>query len=269
MPLRICLFFIGSLVGLLHADQPPNVLFIAVDDLKPLLANYGDPIVHSPNFEKLAEQGVTFTNAHCQQAVCGPSRASLMTGLRPDQTRIWDLKTKIRAENPDVVTIPQHFKLNGYTAVGVGKLFDFRSVEGHVKDDPASWSRPYVQFPTNPDEEFGLVNPDFVQRVRGTKRQLRAAGDATPLKKALGGTPPSEGTEAVADEAYDDGRIAATAVALLEELAPLDEPFFLGVGFKKPHLPFVAPKPYWDLYDPTQFDLAALMSAARSNCVGS
>jgi iduronate 2-sulfatase len=258
MPLRICLFFIGSLVGLLHADQPPNVLFIAVDDLKPLLANYGDPIVHSPNFEKLAEQGVTFTNAHCQQAVCGPSRASLMTGLRPDQTRIWDLKTKIRAENPDVVTIPQHFKLNGYTAVGVGKLFDFRSVEGHVKDDPASWSRPYVQFPTNPDEEFGLVNPDFVQRVRETKRQLRAAGDATPLKKALGGTPPSEGTEAVADEAYDDGRIAATAVALLEELAPLDEPFFLGVGFKKPHLPFVAPKPYWDLYDPTQFDLAAL-----------
>ena len=82
----------------------PNVLFISVDDLKPLLSNYGDTTVVSPNFERLAERGMTFLNAHCQQAVCGPSRASIMTGLRPDQTRIWDLKTKIRDENPDVIT---------------------------------------------------------------------------------------------------------------------------------------------------------------------
>ena len=239
--------------SVLNAAEKPNVLFIAVDDLKPLLSNYGDTIVHSPNFERLAAQGMTFTNAHCQQAVCGPSRASVMTGLRPDQTRIWDLQTKIRDENPEVITIPQHFKANGYTAVGVGKIFDFRSVEGHQKDDPVSWSGPYVEFPKNPDEEFGLVNPEYVAMVRAKKRALRDAGDKTPIKKALGGSPPYEGTEAVTDDAYDDGQIAATAVKLLQELAPQQTPFFLAVGFKKPHLPFVAPKKYWDLYSPDQF----------------
>lgn len=258
MRLRFCFLYALSLAGLLYGGQAPNVLFIAVDDLKPLLSIYGDPLAQSPNFERLAEQGVTFTNAHCQQAVCGPSRASVMTGLRPDQTRVWDLKTKIRRENPDAVTIPQHFKANGYTAVGVGKLFDYRSVEGHVKDDPASWSRPYVQFAKNPNEEFGLINADYVSVVRAKKKALHQAGDDTPLSKAFGGSPPYEGTEAVADDAYDDGQIALSAVALIEELAPLDEPFFLGVGFKKPHLPFVAPKKYWDLYDPAAFELAAL-----------
>lgn len=248
----LCAAFVAS------AADRPNVLFIAVDDLKPVLSNYGDEIVYSPNFERLAARGMTFLNAHCQQAVCAPSRASVMTGLRPDKTRVWDLKTKIRNENPDVVTMPQYFKANGYNAVGVGKIYDFRSVEGHSKDDPASWSRPYVVFDKNPDEEFGLVNPDYVAKVRAKKAALRKSGDKTPLKKALGGSPAYEGTEAVADEAYDDGQIAKSAVALLEELAPRDEPFFLAVGFKKPHLPFVAPKQYWDLYSPDQFKPHAL-----------
>ncbi|CAI8349901.1 MAG: Arylsulfatase [Opitutia bacterium UBA7350] len=235
-------------------SERPNILFIAVDDLKPTLSNYGDAVAITPNFERLAARGVTFLNAHCQQAVCGPSRASVMTGLRPDQTRIWDLKTKIRDENPDVVTIPQCFKAHGYNAVGVGKIFDFRSVEGHRLDDAVSWSRPYVVFDKNPKSEFGLVNPDYVRWVRSKKKAKLESGDKTPLKKILGGSPPFEGSEDVADEAYDDGQIARSGVALLKELAAEAEPFFLAVGFKKPHLPFVAPKQYWDLYEAVAFE---------------
>jgi iduronate 2-sulfatase len=249
-----CLLLVVTLSGALADALRPNVLFISVDDLKPLLSNYGDTTVVSPNFQRLADQGMTFLNAHCQQAVCGPSRASIMTGLRPDQTRIWDLKTKIRAENPDVVTIPQHFRANGYNSVGVGKIFDFRSVVGHTKDDPISWSRPYVVFAENPDSEFGCLNADYVAMVRAAREVHSDVGHWDFLTKVLKGAPAYEGTEDVADEAYDDGQIAASAIGLIEELAPSEEPFFIAVGFKKPHLPFIAPKKYWDLYSPDQFE---------------
>jgi len=250
--LTACALLLSGLA--VSAQDRPNILMIAVDDLKPTIAAYGDAIVHSPNLDRLAAAGMTFTNAHCQQAVCGPSRASLLTGLRPDQTRVWDLKTKIRVENPEVVTLPQYFRLNGYESVGVGKIFDFRSVEGgHERDDPASWSRPYVVFPENPESEMGILDPDFIARVRETREQLGDRATWDKVRTAVGGVPPFEGDQDVPDEAYDDGNIAATAVDLIEELAPRDEPFFLAVGFKKPHLPFVAPKKYWDLYDTAQF----------------
>ncbi len=113
-----------------QADRRPNVLFIAVDDLKPMLGCYGDTVIKTPNIDRLASHGTVFLNAHCQQAICGPSRASLLTGLRPDATGIYDLQTKIRALTPDVVTLPQYFKNNGYQSVGLGKIFDPRNVEG-------------------------------------------------------------------------------------------------------------------------------------------
>ena len=103
--------------------KPKNILFVAVDDLKPLLGSYGDTRVISPNFDQLAEKGIIFTNAHCQQAVCGPSRASIMSGLYPDTTKVWDLKTKWRDVNPDIVSIPQFFKAQGYETVATGKIF--------------------------------------------------------------------------------------------------------------------------------------------------
>lgn len=254
------LFFLTALAGLTvgnisaSAQDKPNVLFIAVDDLKPILGCYGDELVKSPNIDRLAAQGTVFLNAHCQQAVCGPSRASLLTGLRPDTTKVWDLKTRIRDILPDVVTLPQYFKENGYTAVGTGKIYDPRSVDSRNADDPASWSRPYVQFGDNPDEEFGCVNPEFVAKVRALKEKGVVKDGA--LKKKLGGTPPVEIDQDVPDNAYADGRIADTGIALLNELAPKDEPFFIAVGFKKPHLPFVAPKKYADLYKRSQFHLA-------------
>jgi arylsulfatase A-like enzyme len=255
MKSKALLWMLPAALGSTAAEKP-NVLFIAVDDLKPILGCYGDPLVKSPNIDRLASMGTVFLNAHCQQAVCGPSRASLLTGLRPDTTKVWDLETRIRDVLPDVVTLPQYFKQNGYTAVGTGKIFDPRSVDGQVSDDPSSWSRPYVQFPKNPDEEFGCVNPEFVTKVRALG--LKGVRGEGKLKKELGGTPPVELDQDVPDDAYDDGRIAKTGMALLKELAAKDTPFFVAVGFKKPHLPFVAPKKYADLYERSQFKLAEI-----------
>ena len=133
----------------IQKNQPKNILFIAVDDLKPLLGAYGHKDVLSPNIDKLAANGFVMQNNHCQQAVCGPSRASLLTGKRPDYTQIWDLKTHIRKINPDIVTMPQYFKQQGYETAAVGKIFDFRSVD--KGNDSISWTYPYDNFKHNSD----------------------------------------------------------------------------------------------------------------------
>lgn len=210
------------------ADQPlpPNVLFIAIDDLKPLLGCYGEEDMHTPNIDRLAEQGLVFLNNQCQQAVCGPSRASLLTGLRPDTTKVWDLKTRARDINPDLVTLPQHFRESGYTTVGYGKIEDPRTFNNGesgadaTKHDPQSW--------------------DFYDRAdRG--------GD--PGRNKDTGKKPAVWSEEVPDNYFMDGAMAELAVERLGQLAADEKPFFLAVGFKKPHLPFVAPKKYWDLYE--------------------
>lgn len=237
------------------AAQKPNVLFIAVDDLKPLLGCYGDTNIKTPQIDRLASQGTTFLNAYCQQAVCGPTRASLLTGLRPDTTKIYDLKTRIRSILPDVVTLPQHFKQNGYEAVGMGKIFDPRSVNGHAKDDPKSWSRPYTAITDNPDSVMGYLGKEIIQNIKNANKGDNN-GDWENIKKRIGGTPTTEIDQDVADEAYDDGLYAAKGVELIGELSKGGKPFFLAVGFKKPHLPFIAPKKYADLYQRDQIKLA-------------
>lgn len=245
---------IAAVSPLAFAAGKPNVLFIAVDDLKPMLGCYGDNVIKTPCIDRLAAQGTTFLNAHCQQAVCGPTRASLLTGLRPDTTKIYDLKTRIRSILPDVVTLPQYFKQNGYEAVGMGKIFDPRSVNGRVKDDPKSWSRPYVLTDETKDTQMGFHNPEFVAKVKAAKSDKD--GDWEALKKKIGGSPAVEIDQDVPDEAYEDGALAAQAVGLIGELAKADKPFFLAVGFHKPHLPFVAPKKYADLYTGDDIRLA-------------
>jgi len=248
------LLLLGLIAASAHAADKPNVLFIAVDDLKPMLGCYGDEVIKTPHIDRLANHGTTFLNAHCQQAVCGPSRASLLTGLRPDTTQVWDLKTRLRDKLPDVVTLPQHFKDNGYTAIGLGKTFDPRSVDGMMKNDPASWSRPYVKTEENPASQMGFVNAAFVERAKKAKRENR--GNWEKMKAALGGTPAVEIDQDVPDNAYDDGIYAEKAVELIGELSKAEAPFFLAVGFKKPHLPFVAPKKYADLYSANDVRLA-------------
>jgi iduronate 2-sulfatase len=257
---RIARVLLIALVALpvARAAERPNVLMIAIDDLKPLLGCYGMPRVVSPHIDALAARGTVFLNAHCQQAVCGPSRASLLTGLRPDTTRVWDLKTQVRDNLPDVVTLPQHFKNNGYESVGIGKVFDPRSVDGRSTMDRVSWSRPYVRATSPSHDTFGYRNPETVGRIEAGLAHTRAEGidGWRETQAAIGHKPPTD-SAVVADDAYDDGAVATAAVRLIEELAAGDTPFFLAVGFKKPHLPFCAPRRYWDLYDADAFELAS------------
>ena len=240
-----------------ESSKKPNVLFIAIDDLKPMLGCYGDNVIKTPNIDRLASHGTVFLNAHCQQAICGPSRASLLTGLRPDSTGIYDLKAKIRTLTPDVVTLPQYFKANGYESVGLGKIFDPRNVGGYAKDDPKSWSRPYVEVANNKESKLGFLDPEFVARVKALQKERGISnGDWRGQTKAVGGKPVTELTQDVPDSAYQDGALAKRAVGLVGELSQEKAPFFLAVGFMKPHLPFVAPKKYADLYSKEDIRLA-------------
>ena len=233
-----------------------NVLFIAVDDLKPILGCYGSAVVKSPNIDALAAKGLVFNRAYCQQAVCSPSRTSLMTGRRPDSTQVWDLVTHFRnAGLPDVVTLAQHFKNNGYHTEAMSKIYH----PGY--DDPPSWSEPTWM----PRQPGGVEwhDPESVKRLR--ERRAAAAGDEAPkAKKGKKGKAVSRDVRGPAWEAYDapdddylDGSTANHAVETLQQRAKeKDKPFFVAVGFLKPHLPFVSPKKYWDLYKESDIKLA-------------
>lgn len=206
-----------------------NVLFIAVDDLRPELGCYGVKGVKSPNIDALAKSGLLFNRAYCQQAVCSPSRTSLMTGRRPDTTKIYNLTDHFRETIPDVVTLPQHFKNNGYFALSFGKIY-------HMSlDDPKSWSVPAVG---------AGGNPDLSKTGKGKKHRKAYA-----LEKGL----PWESRD-IADNELPDGANTDAALKAMSEIK--DKPFFLAVGYHKPHLPFVAPKKYFDLYNLEKTQLA-------------
>jgi len=222
----------GLALPALAQAKRPNVLFIAVDDLRPELGCYGAKTILTPNIDRIAKQGMTFLRAYCQQAVCSPSRTSVMTGARPDTTKVWDLVTHFRDAMPDTVTVAQHFKQNGYFVQGMGKIFH----PGY--NDPRSWSTAW-QMPNAPN-------------YAATKSAEVLDEDAK--KKSKNGPAFESGN--VADDFYKDGKVAALAVETLSTLAKRPELFFLAVGFAKPHLPFVSPKKYWDMYDPSEIKLA-------------
>jgi arylsulfatase A-like enzyme len=217
------------------AGRRKNVLFIAVDDLRNELGCYGVPGIHSPNIDGLAARGTAFDRAYCQQAVCSPSRSSLLTGCRPDTTKVYDLVTHFRKQLPDVATLPQHFKSHGYFTRSVGKIYH----PGF--DDKPSWSEPAprVNRPTYSLEENKAVVARKTAAVAGKEF-------ATPSARSNATKGPAYECADVPDNAYSDGAIADAAIEMLREAK--DKPFFLAVGFLKPHLPFVAPKKYWDLY---------------------
>jgi len=212
----------------------PNVLLICVDDLKPLLGCYGDTKAITPHIDKFASRSTLFENAYCNQAVCSPSRNALMTGLRPDTIGIYDLATNFRVALPNAVTLPQAFMQAGYEATALGKIYHV----GHGNtDDAASWSIPHWTAKAAP---YAL--PENNQPERKHKKTDR--GPATECAD-------------VSDETYVDGKIALEAIKRLKQLkANPDKPFFLAVGIAKPHLPFIAPKKYWDLYKRSEIQLA-------------
>ena len=245
--LALALLALGA--ATLRAADRPNVLFIAVDDLRPEFGAYGANYVKSPNLDRLARSGVTFHRAYCQQAVCSPTRSSLLTGTRPDTTKVWDLVTHFRTALPDVVTLPQHFKNNGYFVQGMGKIY-----HGGF-DDPVSWSVPWqtpkAQTYGHPENNrYGRPGTD-PDDAKGEK----AGAKKKSAEKRNSRGPAFEGAD-VPDNTFQDGKVAELAVATLREMKAKQQPFFLAVGFVKPHLPFVAPKKYWDLYDPARIQLA-------------
>ncbi|HUW92006.1 MAG TPA: sulfatase [Bacteroidales bacterium] len=204
-------------------NRPMNVLFFFVDDLRPNLGCYGDKTAVTPNIDKLAMSGVTFTHAYCQQAVSNPSRTSLLTGLRPDEAGVTDLETHFRDNVPDVVTLPQLFRINGYLTLGAGKVYHSTPF---IVDD-LSWTRPV---------------PDYLPRAYVLPENLIENAKMSSFESAD-----------VADNAYPDGKTADYAIEYLQEAGAEKKPFFIAVGFTKPHLPFCAPSKYWDLYDTNRF----------------
>ena len=220
-----------SNVGAQPAESP-NIVFIAVDDLNCDFGAYGNRMVKSPNLDEIAEEGVIFTNNHCQKAVCGPSRASLLSGFTPEHTGITGFYQYLRDMYPNVLTLPQFFKNKGYTTIGMGKIHDFRNVSETDNVDLVSWTK--------------WLNIYGKQYVNSTGKPATEMAD-------------------VADNVYTDGKLGDAALAQIDLLVESDAPFFLAVGFKKPHLPFVAPTKYWNLYDRDSISLAPFRKYAQDD----
>ena len=228
----VLLLFVAAL-----APAAPNVLFIAVDDLRPQLGAYGKGFMHTPSLDALAARGVLFERAYCMVPTCGASRAALMTGLRPSPTRFVNYLTWAERDAPGATTINSQFKNNGYTTISLGKVFH------HPEDNVDGWSEPPWRSRLN-DYKNLEANRLAVAEHR------RKYPDDEDVRNLPYGAGEAE------DEEYRDGETALRAIDYLERFSEDPaQPFFLAVGFHKPHLPFLAPKKYWDLYDADEIDL--------------
>jgi len=247
---QLGLLLVMACAGMSVSAQKPNVLFIAIDDLRPELGCYGSPVAQSPNLDKLASRGLLFERAYCQQAICGPSRASLLTGTRPNTTGVVHNYVHFRDAVPGIVTLPQHFKDNGYETVYCGKIY-------HQKqgDDQFSWSRsPAVAALAAQGIQLAEKRGGYALQENVDAAQARFAeakkrfGKDTPWALSTG---PAYECADVPDETYSDGYNTRLAIATMHDhlATKPDQPLFLALGFRKPHLNWIAPKKYWDLYD--------------------
>lgn len=220
-------------------EEKPNILFIMVDDLRPELGAFGVTHIQSPNIDKLASESAIFERAYCNVPVCGASRASLLSGVRPGRNRFVGYNTRLHEDLPGSVTLPQLFKQNGYKTISNGKIFH------HKDDSPLSWDEVWRGEKKSPTDYATLVNIEL------DSDGVKPRGE--PYEKAD-----------VPDNTYLDGKLADKGMADLERLKKDGKPFFLALGFLKPHLPFNAPTKYWDLYDSTQINLPANYSQPES-----
>ncbi len=228
------------------SSKRPNILFIAIDDLRPELGCYGSKLALTPNIDKLASQGRLFQRAYCQQPICHPSRTSLLTGTRPDTNGIIHNYVAFRDLNPDMLTLPRHFRDHGYQTYNYGKIFH------RANDDiEQSWSGRSSFKGLNLPKPVGFANPENLKRRNQQfKAMFEKYGEAA--KRGLASGPAYESAD-VPDTTYRDGHNTAGAIAHLKRFAKTpDKPFFLALGLYKPHLNFTAPKKYWDLYDPAK-----------------
>jgi iduronate 2-sulfatase len=234
----------------------PNILFISIDDLRPVLGAYGDTVAITPNLDLLADEGMTFRQAFCQSAVCAPSRASLMTGLRPDSTQVWHLGDKFREINPETVTMPQYFSQFGYHTVNIGKIFH------NYMPDSISWDEPDLR-------PARYVRPEWLGRdgetfyisekvIKSQEIKRDSLLNLQAIRYADGwNTGPAWEAADVHDTLYYDGAQTELAKKTLTRLAEMGKPFYLGLGYFRPHLPFAVPKKYWAMYDPDEIPLAS------------
>ena len=228
-----------------------NVLLILVDDLKPNLGCYGDKTAVSPNIDKLAELGIRFNKAYCNQAVSVASRYNLLTGARSTSSGLYDFGSQLRDVYPNAVTLPQYFMNAGYHTEAIGKVFHI----GHGNtDDKASWSIPHHK-----EKVIEYILPESTGRqltreeayFENTKMYFPELPPNHQLARGAAWEAPD-----VLDDAYGDGRVANQAIPRFRELKKNpDKPFFMAVGFARPHLPFCAPKKYWDMYDPSKLPM--------------
>ena len=233
----------------------PNILFISIDDLRTTLGAYGDTVAITPSMDQLAAEGMTFRQTFCQVAVCAPSRASLMTGLRPDSTRVWHLGDKFREISPNTVTMPQYFSKHGYHTVNMGKIFH------NYMPDSISWDEPDLRPSRYMRKEWINRDGETFYISKGINNSQVIKRDSllklAPIRYADGwNTGPAWESADVHDTMYYDGAQTELAKTTLTRLAKGNQPFFMGLGYFRPHLPFAVPKKYWDLYDPEKIPLA-------------
>ncbi|MDX1283370.1 MAG: sulfatase [Draconibacterium sp.] len=216
------------------ANKQKNVLFIAVDDLRLQAGVYGQEMMHTPGLDRLGEEGVVFNRAYCNVPVCGASRASLMSGVRPTNTRFINYHTKKDVDLPNVPSLAKWFKKHGYLTFSNGKIYH------HTSDDLDAWSeKPFNPNRSKHGEKWGMYQKqESIDIIKKTKKR------------------PAWEDADVDDTGYPEGLLAEKVIGDLKELSKQDKPFFMSIGFWKPHLPFNAPKKYWDLYKPEDIKLA-------------
>jgi uncharacterized sulfatase len=226
-------------------DQKMNVLFISVDDMNNDLACFGHPLVKSPNIDRIASRGIAFANAYCQFPLSSPSRSSLLTGMRPDRTRVFDLAYHFRQDMPGVVTLPQMFINNGYYVARVGKMFHYGNpgdIGTNGLDDRLSWMERFNPAGTDKTSlELDVIN---YTPKRGLGASMAFLNDVTGK-----------------DEDHTDGKVAFQVISLLEKHK--DKPFFIAAGFYKPHCPWITPGKYFDLYNPADMILPQISGETR------
>lgn len=232
----------------IHAQgKKMNVLFIAVDDMNNDLGCYGHPLVKSPNIDRLASKGVEFVNSYCQFPLSSPSRSSLLTGLRPDKTHVFDLQYHFRQDLPDVVTLPQMFINNGYYVARVGKMYHYGNpgdIGTNGLDDRESWME--------------RINPAGLDK---TSLELDLI-NYTP-KRGLGSAMAFLSDAKGTDKEHTDGQVATETIKLLTRHK--NEPFFIAAGFYKPHTPWITPKKYFEMYNPEDMSLPEISADIRDD----
>ena len=235
---------------LASTGKKPNILFLSIDDLRPELGYYGNKEIHTPNFDAFAKSSSVMLNAYCQVAVCAPSRASALLGYRPDSTRVWHLGDEFRKINPEAVTMPQYFHKAGYYTVNIGKIFHNFMPDSVSWDEPDLRPAPYntEKYRYRDPESYWYTEASIAIQTKVHDSLVKKVDNEHQLYSDGWNRGPAIESADLPDSVYYDAMQTRLALQTLKRIKDKDQPFFLGLGWYRPHLPFVVPKKYWDMY---------------------